>query len=363
MLNRRRFIRNGCTAILTPSVIRALKPIAAIGSIAGCAHQEKSGQPQAPQEAPTTIKEPSIVYPVLKGKKIQAPENGCYIGFYNEGSQPTLDDNERRIKFMPTFGKPAKFSIAPLHTQDRAEFPLQYAKMIDLLGSTPYIYSGMNKYIKEFGGFTGLSDNSEFVKVITKYAKDVQGYGKPMLFTTMRELNGQWFPWGVMPDTAKRTWRFMHKVFEDNGANEFTTWVWEVYCPFPGPVDAPNNYYPGDEYVDWIGLSAYDRETQNTPQNKGSFKFLVGSTYNEMRQSHKDKPIMMAEFATTNNHAQARWLKSAFSTIKDWPGMKAAIFWNNINRGLGDDHTLGVEGINIYKEIAKDPYFIWGSKG
>lgn len=355
MLNRRRFIRNGCTAILAPSVIKALSPIAAIG-LAGCAQQEIATPPPSAKAALEAV----AIYPPLKGKKIQPPENGCYIGFYNEGSKPTLEDNERRIKFKATFGKPSKFYIAPLHTQDRAEFPLQYAKVIDSLGSVPYIYSGMKFYIKELGGFSNLSNNAEFGKVITKYAKDLKDYGKPILFTTMRELNGPWFPWGNRPDTAIKNWRFMHKVFEDNGANEYATWVWELYCPHVPTVDSPNRYYPGDEYVDWIGLSAYNRSGIHL--SRGSFEGIVGSTYHSMRQSHKDKPIMMAEFGHTNDHGQFPWLKEAFRTIKSWPGMKAAIFWNNINRELPDDHTLGDEGINVYKEIAKDPYFIWGSK-
>ncbi len=42
--------------------------------------------------------------------------------------------------------------------------------------------------------------------------------------------------------------------------------------------------------------------------------------------------------------------------------MKAAIYWDSVNYGLGDDYRLSDESSEVYKEIMKDPYFI-GSSG
>jgi hypothetical protein len=77
-----------------------------------------------------------------------------------------------------------------------------------------------------------------------------------------------------------------------------------------------------------------------------------------MRRFHPEKPIMMAEFAKTTDSRQARWLEKAFETIKSWPGMKAAIFWNSYNAELPDPHTLTEESYEVYRKIMKDPYFI-----
>ena len=151
----------------------------------------------------------------------------------------------------------------------------------------------------------------------------------------------------------------MWQIFEDNGANKYATWVWEVYCPLGSRHDYPERYYPGDQYVDWIGLSAFAR-TQ-FPTSDISFSSLVSQTYREMRLKHPNKPIMMAEFGKTRESDQARWLKKAFETIKSWPGMKVAIFWNNLHWELRDDHTLSKESFEVYKEIMKDPYFIGAS--
>jgi hypothetical protein len=89
-----------------------------------------------------------------------------------------------------------------------------------------------------------------------------------------------------------------------------------------------------------------------------SFANLVGSTYRSMRSNHRDKPVMMAEFGKTYGSYQHKWLIKAFEYILSHPGMKAAIFWNNVYSGINDNHTLTPKSFEVYKEIMKDPYFI-----
>jgi hypothetical protein len=341
---RREFLRYAMSTFSTVSVINALKPLAPLSVlellINGCAQQEINKE---------IMSESSVIYPRLKGGKVQAPENGCYVGFFNED----------RDDFLSIFSKYPRIVIPITDARITMEFPRKRAEEVSSYGSIPFLYSGMPTYIKTFGGFSNLCDNRDFSNMLAKYAQGICEFGKPLFYCTMRELNGDWFPWGKLPETAIKTWRFMWKVFEDNGANEYATWVWEPYCPIK-TVDTPRRYYPGDEFVDWIGLSSYNRS--RIPETFGSFAELVGPTYYEMRQAHKDKPIMMAEFAHTNDSGQLLWLKNAFYTIKIWPGMKGAIFWNNINRELLDDHRLTEESIKFYRELMNDPYFIWSNK-
>ena len=117
----------------------------------------------------------------------------------------------------------------------------------------------------------------------------------------------------------------------------------------------PDIYYPGDKYVDWIGLSAFSRQRYHSGATLGS---LMGKTYEQMRANHSQKPIMMSEFAVTNNSSQPRWILDAYKTIKTLPGMKAAIFWDNVTAHEGDDHTLNEKSQETLRQIFKDPYWI-----
>jgi hypothetical protein len=342
---RRQFLSYAISTSSALSVFKTLSPLVPLSILEfltnGCAHQEISKE---------IMSESSVIFPRLKGNKVQAPEKGCFVGFFNED----------RDDFLVIFGKFPKIIMPITDARITMEFPRKRAAEVCAYGSIPFLYSGMPTYIKTFGGFSGLCDNKDFSDMLVKYAQGIREFGKPLFYCTMRELNGDWFPWGNQAKTAIKTWRFMWQVFEDNGANEYATWVWETYCPHVHTADTPEKYYPGDEFVDWIGLSGYHRS--GIPEARGSFAGIVGPTYYAMRQNHKDKPIMMAEFAHTKDFGQLKWLKNSFSTIKSLPGMKAAIFWNNINPYLPDDHRLTEEGIKFYRELMNDSYFVWSNK-
>lgn len=302
----------------------------------------------------TTItfkEEAPVIYPPLKGHKVQPPENGCYIGFHPFKLRYP-DYYKRRIGQMP------KIFIPYYGRMDspRPNFLTELVESISDQGAIPFVYIMIDTYIG-LHGFKNLVDNKEFREDLTKYARDIVKFGKPIFVCTMHELNGDWYVWGQQPKTAKKVWKDMWQIFEDNGANEYATWVWEVFCQEASSwADYPERYYPGDNYVDWIGLSAYSRD--GNPSGTKSFSLLAGSTYREMRWKHRNKPIMMAEFAKTYGSYQARWLKKAFKTIKSCPGMKAAVFWNNYHLWIDDLHTLTDNSFGVYKEIMKDPHFI-----
>jgi hypothetical protein len=88
-----------------------------------------------------------------------------------------------------------------------------------------------------------------------------------------------------------------------------------------------------------------------------SFSYLVAKTYRDMRTNHPEKPLMQAEFGRTKTKRQPQWITKAYETIKSWPGMKAAIYWDSLNYSLGDDHTLSGESTKVLREVLKDPYF------
>ena len=308
--------------------------------------------------------EAPVIYPrvgQLGQNKVQAPEDGCWIGFYNPydiilpGYKRNKDTGSVIDYYEKKIGqKPSVLVIFP-RIRIWSEFPIEEAVGAASKGVIPLIYAEV--------GSVKLEDiaNGKYDRGIQKFADSAIEYGEKyggFLISTMREMNGNWYSWGQKSRLFKKTWKQIWKNFEDRKANEYATWVWEVFCPEAAGrnVDYPERYYPGDEYVDWIGLSAFSRAGYRSGTK--SFSSLVGTTYREMRWKHRDKPVMMSEFGKTIGSGQARWLRNAFKTIKSWPGMKAATFWNNIHLGLRDDHTLDSESYKVYKEIMRDPHFI-----
>ena len=60
---------------------------------------------------------------------------------------------------------------------------------------------------------------------------------------------------------------------------------------------------------------------------------------------------------------QAKWLQKAFTDIKSWPGMKAAIISNQVtwhpgSDGSGDDHTLDKSSKELLQRVLNEGYFL-----
>jgi len=295
-----------------------------------------------------------VIYPPLDGQKIQPPHNGCYIGF-SKWPQPT--DIER-------FGKIAKIYVEQLQAAlSKLTFPKDFVEMLYRYRGYPFIYKTMF-HSHRYGGFENILNSKEFTKDIERYAKGAVSCGKPFFISTMREMNDnrpvphykEMRPWkGKSAKYCIKVWRYIWQIFEDTGANEYATWVWSTIptASTGGKLPPSNLYYPGDQYVDWIGLSAYswaDKPTMNL-----SFSGAIKYTYRDMRIRHPDKPMMMCELGRTTNKNQHKWIRDAYEKIKSWPGMKAVIYWYDIRQ---DPARLTEESINELKKIFKDSYFI-----
>ena len=310
--------------------------------------------------------EPPVIYPPLKGHKVQPPEDGCLIGFFSEYAimMPGFRRNTDTTSFIDRYDnqlgkKPFILSLLG-HHRIFADFPTEDAVSTASRGVTPLIYAEVGS-VKLEDIASGKHDRGikKFADGAVKFGEEYGGF----FVCTMREMNiGREYcpgPWGGQPKTAKKVWKHMWQIFEDNGANQYATWVWEVYCPeIRGGrfVDNPEMYYPGDQYVDWIGLSAYSRSGFSSGAQ--SFGNLVHPTYSQMRRNHKEKPVMMAEFGKTEDKRQPKWIRNAYETMKSWPGMKAAIYWDNMNWELRDDHMLSQESYQVLGGVFKDPYFV-----
>jgi hypothetical protein len=367
--------------------------------IAGCSTTE-TAKPSQIEAVPASVKAEPVVYPRLADKKVQAPENGCLVGFRKVYAM--LDSAEYKELFALT--KKAKDLDELLRTSEplREKVVLQLINGINNnidgyhkdLDRKPYIYC-LYDTPRIFQDFPDILATPVANKVVIPYiylgtyvsasaprkdldlqlndiakgkhdhriknsAKGASEFGKKhggFFITTMEESNADWYYWGQNSNFIP-AWRRIWQIFEDQGANKYATWVWECAPPATAPnrTKHPDITYPGDKYIDWIGLSAFSRKGQ--PSAGLTLGALSGQTYDQMRKNHPDKPIMQAEFAVSNDGAQPRWLMDAYQTIKSIPGMKAAIYFDHVTAHERDDHTLSKKSLESLKEIFKDPYWI-----
>jgi mannan endo-1,4-beta-mannosidase len=112
---------------------------------------------------------------------------------------------------------------------------------------------------KEVDLETLLADGETHTRWMEELDKLAQGLqeledaGVVVLWRPFHEMNGGWFWWGAKePKSFIRVWRHMFDYFTQTKGLDNLLWV---YGPNHGQKTA--DYYPGDNYVDLVGLDAY----------------------------------------------------------------------------------------------------------
>jgi mannan endo-1,4-beta-mannosidase len=160
---------------------------------------------------------------------------------------------------------------------------------------------------------------------LTKYAHAVAALGLPLAIRLDHEMNGSWYPWSIYTQVNGRDgrtgaqwyqlmWQHVHDIFTRAGALN-VLWVWSPNIITWSRSDF-RNFYPGDDYVDWIGLSGYYRRTSEQP----TFDATYGPTLRKLRNQtlfpHATKPIVLSEIgATENGGSKVTWINDLFASF------------------------------------------------
>ena len=212
--------------------------------------------------------------------------------------------------------------------------------------------------------------NGEYDEFLRDYAKKVSDFDHPVMFRLGNEMNGDWCPYSsyhTSKDTMifKEFYRYIYKIFEEAGADN-VIWIWN-----PNGKSFPDfkwndalMYYPGDEYVDIVGLTAYNTGTYYPGEDWIEFDVLYDSLYEEYIRLYQ-QPMMITEFASSSvGGSKANWIRNMFNHIEKYENIKVAVWWDgcdwdadgNVARPYFIDETKDL--LDIFKEyLNKKPKF------
>ena len=146
---------------------------------------------------------------------------------------------------------------------------------------------------------------------LKQWAREAKQFGSPILIEWGMEPNGKWFSWngkwngGAKEGPARYAAAYRHIVdlMRGEGADNLQ-WVWHVNW-----LDQPEakwnrfeNYYPGDDYCDWVAVSAYGPLTPRAVDGTESLRFKMQTAYPRLTKLAPGKPIVIAEFGCELNH-------------------------------------------------------------
>lgn len=171
---------------------------------------------------------------------------------------------------------------------------------------------------------------------INQWASHVQLYlakggGRSLILAPLQEMNGTWTPYGCDPANFKKAYKRIVDILRARGMDE--TKVRFAFAPngWTGCGGSISNYYPGDAYVDIIGISAYRWS------NGGSVYSVMGGTVDTLSSTYPTKPIIIAQTAAWPSGTKAQWIRDMFSWAASHPSVVGVIYFNYNNSGASGE--------------------------
>ncbi len=262
----------------------------------------------------------SVVRYSQDSMKVLPPTSGMYFSAY-----PDFGDSEDTVTAarIEAFEQLAGRSLAWVYFSnnwvDGIKFPAEAVNVIHDYGRLPYIrMMARSSYEQGPDGVYKLERiiDGDFDGELIQWAQDAKAVGFPLMVEFGVEANGDWFPWsGVFnggdtlagygdpkkadgPERFQDAYRHIIDLAESEGVVN-VTWVFHVNSE-NFPAEAWNNmaaYYPGDEYIDWIGVSAYGALTpKEARQDRRAFTDIMDACYPEFAAISASKPLAVLEF-------------------------------------------------------------------
>jgi hypothetical protein len=252
--------------------------------------------------------------------------------------------------------------------------------------------------------------------IIRKTAEAMKAFGHEFFMRYCWEMDGNKRTAEVgSPEEFVNAWIRIYNIFKEVGADN-VVWVWCGNANSFKHLNTKNayawDYYPGDEYVDWISADGYNwaasdrnRELNYEKDRWRSFveiydEFMVwarstGPIPQSMKTELKNipaefprkrqvKPIMIGEYGAIEPvgdmiefflghspyNTKPQWLRDAHDSVNGAKAGTAGCWWCGIYSDIAALVYFDIEGINgpweitsspesiaAYKEAAQDPWF------
>ncbi|MDX1448855.1 MAG: S-layer homology domain-containing protein [Acidimicrobiia bacterium] len=154
-----------------------------------------------------------------------------------------------------------------------------------------------------------------------------RGGGRSLLIAPMQEMNGNWVPYGMDPGNYRIAFRRFVQLARSEGLDE--TVVRWVFAPngWSVPPHSMADYYPGDDIVDIVGVSAY---------NFGALvdfwtpvEWAISAVLREVETFAPDKPYILAQVgSSTAGGDRDAWLAEMFRVGIRHPNVVGLVYFN-----------------------------------
>lgn len=273
---------------------------------------------------------------------------------------------------------------------DGINFPWTAAQYIGNLSKIPYIRMLPRSHRRQISGADPIYNlrnilRGDFDRQFREYARQAKAFDFPLIIEFAPEANGQWYSWNgywngggyttaygnpQLPDGPERyrdAYRRIINLFRAENV-ENVTWVFHVNSQSK-PLTGWNTmaaYYPGDAYIDWIGVSVFG--AQYPWEYWSTFTQVLDPVYNQLAAISTTKPLSIAEFGVIEDgrdpNRKANWIREALTSVRDgrYPRIQAVSYWSEHSWLPTGNNDLRIDSsaqsLRMYNSLIADPIFL-----
>lgn len=166
------------------------------------------------------------------------------------------------------------------------------------------------------------------------FARDVRRLGAPLSIAFAPEMNGDWGVFQLDRDNRPADFvaahRRLYRLFREEGAR--VRWVWTPNILFPTQTAGYRELYPGDEFVDLLGLDGYNWGTTNDWNRWFEFDRVFGPSLRALAALSR-KPVQLAEVGSAEKGGdKAAWIRTMCRSLARYPQVTEVVWFNEAEK-------------------------------
>jgi len=171
---------------------------------------------------------------------------------------------------------------------------------------------------------------------------------QPVFIRMLHEMNGNWFAWGIgyeangrtpnTPESYKEAWIKLHDAFTSRCGDD-VRFVWAINHFSKGPGTSFMNTYPGDAYVDFVGIDGYNWGSKAT-WGWQDFDTIFQDGLCTL-QAQTTKPILIAEVGSSEAGGdKAQWIHDLLANVAARDRVRGFVWLNHQKYEVQIDGTM-----------------------
>lgn len=257
-----------------------------------------------------------------------------YLGFYVPGDNQSISDLTKSDSLSRAVNLSPSIIATYLAWQPHGgkHFPKEYFQEVYERKAYPMIT--WEPWLQNFPQYDSTQSSmmqismGKYDEYLRSMAVNFKALGKPVFIRFAHEPDNPYYSWYSSETNAASNyilaWRYVHRFMQNQGVRNLI-WVFN-----PWSDNAATSYYPGDAYVDWLGVTALNYASAVSKGNWQSFEDIY-APFSRSLTFQRSKLVMLAEFGTLSGEGDTKqWFQDALNSIHaKYPQIRAVVLFGS----------------------------------